>query len=132
MGMQFINKETKEFYEGAARSELLIQRCDDCGEYVFYPRAFCPKDLGNLSFVKASGKGKILTYSVVMMDGMPSFKDMVPYVAAIVQLEEGPTMGTRIVIDNPANAFIGQEVEVVFEEQHGQKIPLFRPLENVK
>jgi hypothetical protein len=128
----FINKETKQFYEAANQSELMIQKCDSCGEYVFFPRAFCPKDMGNLSFVKASGKGKIVTYSVVLKDGMPGFKDMVPYVAAIVELEEGPTMETRIVVDDPKKVFIGQEVEVVFHEQDGQKIVLFRTLENVK
>ncbi|MEH7098084.1 Zn-ribbon domain-containing OB-fold protein [Neobacillus vireti] len=132
MAINYINKETKEFYEGANRSELLIQKCDNCGEYVFYPRAICPKDMGNLSFVKASGKGKILTYSIVRMDGMPRFKDMVPYAAALVELEEGPTIGTRIVVNNPEEVFIGQEVEVLFEEQDSQKIPLFRPVGNVK
>ncbi|MEH7178568.1 Zn-ribbon domain-containing OB-fold protein [Neobacillus vireti] len=130
--MKYINKETKEFYEGLERSELLIQKCDSCGEYVFYPRAFCPKDLGNLSFVNASGKAKILTYSVVMMDGMPRFKDLVPYVAAIVELAEGPLMNTRIEIENPQDVFIGQEVEVFYKEQEGKRIPLFRPVENVK
>jgi uncharacterized OB-fold protein len=130
--MKYINKETKEFYKGLERSELLIQKCDSCGEYVFYPRAFCPKDLGNLSFVIASGKAKILTYSVVMMDGMPRFKEMVPYVAAIVQLEEGPLMNTRVEIKDHQDVFIGQEVEVLYKEQEGKKIPLFRPVENVK
>ena len=34
--------ETREFWEGAQRSELRIQRCRSCGKAYFYPRPFCP------------------------------------------------------------------------------------------
>jgi len=129
MSIKYINKETKEFYSGLERSELLLQKCESCGEYVFFPRSHCPMDMGELKPVKASGKGKILTYSIVMMDGMPKFKNMVPYVAAIVELEEGPLLDTRLEIDNPQDVFIGQEVEVMFKEENGQLFPLFRPSE---
>jgi Predicted nucleic-acid-binding protein containing a Zn-ribbon len=125
---KYINKEAKEFYEAAEKSELLIQKCEDCGEYVFFPRKYCPKDMGKLTFVKASGKGRILTYSIVVNDGQPFFKDLVPYVAAIVELEEGPTMYTRVVVDDPKEVTFGQKVEVVFQEQEGKNIPLFRPI----
>ena len=128
VAIKFINKETKEFYEAADQSELLLQKCEDCSEYNFYPRKFCPNDMGKLNFVKASGKGKVLTYSIVEMDGLPSFKDLVPYVAAIVELEEGPKMNTRIQVKNPEEVYIGQKVEVIFHLYKGQKIPLFQPI----
>ena len=122
--------EAQEFWEGAERSELRIQRCEDCGKYVFYPREYCPHDLGKLTYEKVSGKGKVLTYSIVVRTGDPRFADKTPFVAAVVQLDEGPTMYSRIVVDDPRNVDFNQEVEVLFEEHEGKKIPLFKPVKN--
>ena len=56
--------------------------------------------------------------------------DDVPFVTAIVELEEGPKMATNIVIDNPTfdNLQIGMDLEVVFEDITEElALPKFKP-----
>lgn len=127
--MTFASNEAKEFWDGVDRSELWMQRCDDCGKYVYFPRVYCPYDMGTLSYEKVSGRGKILTYSIVKRTQDPSYSHLTPYVAAIIQLDEGPTMFTRIVVNDLKTVTFNQEkaVEVVFIEENRKKIPLFRP-----
>jgi enoyl-CoA hydratase/carnithine racemase len=58
------------------------------------------------------------------------FMPDLPYVLAMVELDESIRMMTRIVECDPASVKIGMEVEVVFEditEQHA--LPFFRPVE---
>ena len=122
--------ETREFWEGAKRGELRIQRCNACGRAYFYPRPFCPfcssKDV---AWFTASGRGKLYSY-VINHRPAYGFQDYVPYVIAVVELEEGPRMMTNIIgIDpTPENLPVDMAVEVSFEQQDDNiTLPLFRP-----
>ncbi|MDP2952069.1 MAG: zinc ribbon domain-containing protein, partial [Chloroflexota bacterium] len=71
--------ETRPFWEGAKRHELLIQQCVDCGAYRFYPRSLCPKCTSDHTrWVKASGKGKIYSFSIVYRPPAPAFQNDTP------------------------------------------------------
>ena len=48
------------------------------------------------SWKEASGRGTLYTYSVVHVNDLPPFNERVPYVAAIVELDEGPRVMTNI------------------------------------
>ena len=126
-----IFQEAKEFWEGVERSELFIQRCQECGQYIFYPRACCPHDMGSLTYERVSGIGRIITYSIVVRTGDPQFANLTPFVAAVVKLAEGPTLYTRIDVEDPNTVTFNQEVEVIFKEHGGRKIPLFKPVNHV-
>ncbi|GBD12944.1 hypothetical protein HRbin24_00965 [bacterium HR24] len=107
---------SRPFWEGARRGELRLQRCRSCGEYVFYPRSLCPHCLSpELGWTTASGRGHVYTYTVVRRPAHPGFRDEVPYVLAIVELEEGPRLTTNIVGVAPEEVRIGMPVEAVFE-----------------
>ncbi len=123
--------ETKEFWDGAKRHELRIQRCRSCGKAYFFPRPFCPfcssKDV---EWFTASGKGKLYSY-VINHRAAYGFQDYVPYVIAIVQLDEGPRMMSNIIgIDpTPENLPVDLPVEVTWDEQSDDiTLPLFRPI----
>jgi len=45
----------------------------------------------------ASGSGAIYSYSVIAHNDVPPFKDWLPYVVALVELDEGPRLVTNIV-----------------------------------
>ena len=108
---------SQEFWEGARRHELRLQRCTGCGEHVFYPRVVCPSCLGDgLEWVTASGQGKVYSHTVVRRAMNPSFRPDVPYVYAIVELEEGPRMATNIVECSPDDVKVDMPVEVVFDD----------------
>jgi uncharacterized OB-fold protein len=86
------------FWEGLSTGELRLQRCDQCEAYVFYPRTVCPHCLSDrLSWARASGRGRVYSYTIVRRAMNPAFGEDVPYVFAIVELDEGPRVTTNIV-----------------------------------
>jgi uncharacterized OB-fold protein len=105
------------FWEGCHRGELLVQKCQDCLSFVFYPKLYCPECLSsNLEWVKASGKGKIYSHMTVYAFQPTEFAVDVPYVVAIVELEEGVRMMSNIVGCAPDSIRCDMEVRVVFEK----------------
>ena len=92
------NENSRPFWEGTRAHELRLQRCRQCGKHIFYPRAVCPFCLSErLEWVTAGGEGKIYSYTVVRRAMHPAFQDDVPYVLALVELDEGPRLTTNIV-----------------------------------
>ena len=92
------NENSRPFWEGTRAHELRLQRCRQCGKHIFYPRAVCPFCLSErLEWVTVGGEGKIYSYTVVRRAMHPAFQDDVPYVLAIVELDEGPRLTTNIV-----------------------------------
>ena len=70
----------------------------------------------DLEWHEASGKGTVYSFSVNHRAPHPGFADEIPFVLAIVELEEGPRMMTNIVECNPDSVKIGMAVEVTFED----------------
>ncbi|MFQ5852919.1 MAG: Zn-ribbon domain-containing OB-fold protein [Candidatus Binatia bacterium] len=124
-----IEGETRRYWEAAARHQLLIQRCRSCQSYQFYPRGFCGECYSlDMEWVPSSGKGTVWTFTVTRQNRDRSFREMVPYVLAYVELEEGVKMMTNIVECKPEEVFIGMPVEVTFEDVTREvSIPKFRP-----
>ena len=88
---------SEEFWAAAREGRLLIQRCGRCGEHQWYPRAVCIRCGGEPGWVEASGRGVVHTFTIVRRSTNPEFAADTPYVFAIVALEEGVRMATRIV-----------------------------------
>lgn len=120
---------SRPFWDAARRHELTVQRCSACGTHVFYPRFACPSCGGRaLDWVQASGRGKVYSYTIARRPTHRSFADRVPYVIAIVELEEGPRMSTNIVDCDPDSVRIGMPVEVAFEDVSDEiSLVMFRP-----
>lgn len=108
--------ETAPFWEGCKKSELRLQRCAGCGHLQFPPQSFCAACLGErLVWVKATGRGTVLSYTVVHWSPNPAYAADAPYVLALIALEEGPRMLTNIVSCAPTDVRIGMTVAVTFE-----------------
>jgi enoyl-CoA hydratase/carnithine racemase/uncharacterized OB-fold protein len=120
---------SEPFWKASKLHRLTIQKCSGCGKLIFYPRKSCPECWSSdLGWQEASGRGKIYTFTVVRDMVEAKFAADLPYVLAMVELDESIRMMSRIVECDPATVEIGMEVEVVFEditEQHA--LPLFRP-----
>jgi uncharacterized OB-fold protein len=121
--------ETKPFWDAARAGTLLIRRCRDCGRFHFYPRPFCPSCWStNVEWVEASGRASLYTWSVVCRNDLPPFNERVPYVAAVVDLDEGPRMMTNVVDSDFDALQVGMPLEVVFQTiADDVTIPVFRP-----
>ncbi len=122
---------TKEFWRAAKEHKLLIQECSDCKEKIFYPRKVCPECWSaDLGWSEASGKATVYSHTVTMDMVEPKFMEDLPYVLALVDLEEGVRMMTRIVDCDPEDVKIGMEVEVSFQDVTDEiALPMFRPLD---
>lgn len=96
-----------------------MRRCEDCRKAYFYPRDICPNcGSARTQWFRASGRGTVYTFAVVHRAPHPGFGDRVPYVAAIVELEEGARIPTNLVgVDaDPHKIKIGASVKPVFEK----------------
>lgn len=119
---------TRPFWDGARRRELCIQRCRACRSFVFYPRYFCTVCGSDaLEWVQASGRGTVFTYTVARRPTHEAFADRVPYVIAVVELEEGPKLTTNIVGVDPEQVAIGMPVHATFDDVGDVTLVLFQP-----
>lgn len=114
------------FWEGAARHELLLPWCQDCGRSHYYPRSACPFCWSeSLTWRVSPGRGVVYTFAVVRSNPPASFQPDVPFTIAVVELDEGVRLLTNIV--GPAEALaIGDRVVAEFTERGGRTLPVFR------
>lgn len=122
-----IDDTTRGYWAAAAEGRLVADRCADCGALAPYPRGFCPQCWSaNVSLEELSGRATLYTYSEVHANPMPPFKDLVPYIAAIVDLEEGPRVVTRLVGLPIEEVEIGMALQARFERvDEGEGLVLF-------
>lgn len=123
-----IDEENRWFWEACARHELYLQRCRGCGSLRFHPRAVCPACLSSdVDHVRASGRGKVYTFTVTHQNQAPGFREELPYVMAYVELEEGPRLLTNVVGCSVDEVKVGMDVAVEFQDvDAGLSIPRFR------
>ncbi len=117
------------FWQAARNRSLVIQHCTACGEKIMYPRRFCPNCLSEaLEFVPAKGTGEIYTLTTQMAGPPSGFEAMLPYVLAVIRLDEGVQMMSNIVGDGALGARIGDRVTVDFVAVEGSDtvLPVFR------
>src|SRR6478736_978402 len=115
---------TAPFFAGAARGELLIPRCAECGEFVWYPVESCACG-GVPAWTAVSGRATLFSWAVVQRAFLPAFADMVPFVTALVALDEDPhvRLPTYIVDADPESLFADMPVEVEFRPLAFSTVP---------
>jgi uncharacterized OB-fold protein len=116
--------EDAEFWEGARRGELRIQRCTTCGLHQHYARMLCSHcGAQTLEWITASGNGTVYSYTVIRQNGVPPFNERLPFVIACVDLdEEGARMMGAMPSCEPGDARIGMRVQAAFRaanDAHG-------------
>ncbi len=102
---------SQPFWDAAREHRLLLQRSKKTGKYVYYPREvspFGPDD--ELEWAEASGRGTIYSFTVARRATGPQWEGDVPYVIAIIELEEGPRLTANVVGCDPDSVVIGMAV----------------------
>ena len=121
---------TKPFWDSVKAHAMRIQRCDTCGRFVFFPRALCPYCFSAaLEWTPVSGRGVVHAFTIPHRHPLPAFQAELPYVVAIVELEEGARMMTNLVDvpPDPAQIAVGMPVEVVYDDVTPEiTLPKFR------
>jgi uncharacterized OB-fold protein len=127
------NPLTAPYWQAAARGELQLPRCEACAKFHFYPRTACPHcGSQKLAWQTVSSQGEVYSYTVVHRAPSKGFEALVPYVVAVIALDEGPHLMTRLTGLPPDQARIGLRVQVEFEAQADEqeddtRLPVFRP-----
>jgi uncharacterized OB-fold protein len=127
---------TAEFFAAARRSELSIPRCDPCDRWVWYPEPECPGCGGAPAWTVTSGEARLFSWAVVRRPFLPAFADMIPFVTALVSLEDAP--GVRIVtyiVDAEPEVLVADLPltvsfrDLAFPTVPGRRVavPMFRP-----
>jgi uncharacterized OB-fold protein len=124
------DEHSSVFWDAARQGRLLIERCRACGRTHFYPRPFCPHCWSDdVGWEEASGRATLYTYSVVHRNDLPPFAERVPYITAIVDLEEGVRAMTNVVDCDLDELEVDMPLEVTFEAINEDfTIPVFRPV----
>ncbi len=127
-----VNPWAKPFWDAAADEKLVFQKCGDCDKNIFYPRIACPHCFSdNLQWVEASGKGIVYSYTIVENNAPSAFIKDMPYVIAIIKLEEGIQMLSNIIGCDPYAVTCEMPVQVTFEELDEEfKLPKFVPVKD--
>ncbi|MCX7938035.1 MAG: Zn-ribbon domain-containing OB-fold protein, partial [Thermoflexales bacterium] len=95
------------------RYQLVGEVCPHCGTKIFPPRDVCPACEGEAKTpFTFSGRGEV--YSFTTIHSAPAgFEKYVPYVVALVRLEEGPLVTAQLTDVNHDEVAIGMRVETV-------------------
>ena len=132
------NDETKDltrpYWEASARGELVRPVCNACAQNFFTPSLVCPKCLSaDWTYQPSEGIGRVYSHTTVHRGPDPSWT--VPYVLVVVDLDEGWTMLSRLLVAPPdesiPGSLIGLAVKVSFvleDRPPFRTLPMFEPM----
>src|SRR5690625_5225040 len=109
----------------------MLQRCQTCGKYQHYPRSMCSACWSQeWEWTPAQGRGSVWTFTTVHIPGHAAWSGETPYTIALVELEEGPRVMTRIEECPPDEVHIGMAVQMqpTWDLQLDQTLLNFEPL----
>lgn len=121
---------TQPFWDAAKEDRLIMPRCAACGAYQFPPTTACNAcGAERMEWVDVSGRGSVFSFVVFHRVYHPAFADKVPYVVAVIALDEGPRIISGVVGIPPSEVACDMPVRVVFEDvRDGVKLPKFTPV----
>jgi len=124
-----VTKLNKPFWEGTKQGELRLQHCSECGHIWFPPSTHCPNCLSrNYEWKAVSGRGKVWSWIIMHQRYFKEFEDELPYDVALIELEEGVRMMSRLKGVSKEDIRCDMPVKVVFEEAtEEQWVPYFVP-----
>ena len=126
-----LDHDSKVFYKGLLRQQILVNRCQDCGHWHFPLEPICPECWSERVVATAiSGKGTIYQFVLLHQGtGAPMANDAAPYPGVNVELAEQPGLKLQTTIVNcPSDAlYIGMPVELTWIERQGVPVPAFQP-----
>ena len=101
---------------------FLIQRCNDCGKHVFYPRVVCPH-CGGASLAWVEPKGTGVVYSTTTVRRKPEAGG--DYDVSLIDLDEGVRMMSRVEGLPPTGVKIGMRVRAKVIDNKGAGLVVF-------
>jgi uncharacterized OB-fold protein len=123
---------TEPFWSGGLSGELRLQRCANCGHIRYPISTICPLCWSaECDWAVLSGHGTVQSYIVFERAYHEAWADQVPYVVALIKLDEGPVMFSNVVGVPPSAVRVGQPVTATFARRsEAAALPQFTPVES--
>jgi uncharacterized OB-fold protein len=120
---------TQPYWEGVRQRKLLVQHCRACGHLWHPPTPICPEcQAKNYDWQAVSGRGVVYSYTIVHHPAHTAVADKVPYLVALVTLEEGPRVVSNILNCPNDKVTVGLPVRLTFQKiADGVVLPQFEP-----
>ena len=127
-----VTAETREFWAGAQRGELVVEYCAPCGRHVFPPRGYCPGCGGrDLAPAAVTGPAVVHSFTVNWNPWQPELP--IPFALVLAEFPEAPGFRLlgRMHGDAIAGLHVGQTLELGFAAgPEGFRVPCFRPADS--
>lgn len=129
--LPLITPVSKVFYDGCKSRRLLYQHCHACDRIICFPKILCPGCLGSeLTWKASKGSGVVFSFTITRAAAPSEFSASVPYVLAIVRLDEGFKLMSNIEDCDLDTLHCDMRVEVQFDDITEEiTLPKFRPVE---
>lgn len=115
------------FWEGLKAERLLIQQCNQCSHWVFYPRRHCPQCLAHeLTWREVNGEATLYSFTVTRIATLPDFADEMPQILAVIELAQGVRINSNLVGLDESEVKIGMRLQPVFAEVDAKGTRLLR------
>jgi len=118
------------YWRSVDRHAMALPFCEPCQAFFFYPRPFCPTCWSeDVTDREVSGKGSVWSYTVVHFPhgANEGWKTRVPYVVALIELEEGVRLMSNVVDCPVGSVHTGMAVDLVYRDYDGRTLPVFVP-----
>ncbi len=97
------------------RYRLEGEECAQCGAKYFPARPVCKCGLTEFNKYKLAERGEVVTWTVIS-NAPIGFEKYVPYVVALIELEDGCKLLSQVVDIDPDEVVSGLKVEAVFRK----------------
>ena len=120
---------SQPFWDGTRQNKLMLQKCNDCGDFRFTPQMLCRNCYSdNFTWTEVSGRATLWSYTTIYRPQTPEFSEDVPYIEIVAELEEGPLMLSDLEGIEPESCEIGMPLKVHFEKATDEiTLPKFEP-----
>ena len=120
--------DTQPFWDAVAEQRLVVQRCADCGGWIWQPRPLCPRcHAPDPEWTVVGGAGRLVSWTVIHPPVLPVWQDETPFTVLLVELDEGVRMVGRLVEGDHGELAIGDRVALRWHTAHGQTLPAWTP-----
>ena len=123
------SEDSRPYWEATKTHEMKLQQCRACGAFRFPPAEVCPECTSeDYEWKPVSGKGRVFSFVIYHRAYHPGFQEELPYVVAVIELDEGPRMLSNVIGCKPEEVRCDMPVEVTYEDITDEMtLPKFRP-----
>lgn len=110
------NADSRPYWDAARQGRLVAQHCTACGTVQVVPRSWCGAcQSPALEWRDMELQGTVASFSVVHRGPTAAFRDVTPYVLALVDVAGGTRLMLNIRGDDCEQVQIGDAVTITFE-----------------